>query len=164
MRIDQTLVLFTALLMAVPAGAQTKLELQEQCGRPASEYTIPVGDHPGHAFRIQQTDCTPDASVRIAGEPIKAHKATGFTEMDAGEGRHQWFHVFAMDNGDSIYARSEGTADYQGRRFSSSTSQWKFVGGTGKFEKLTGTGSYTCRPGPSGFACEATGSYSVPSN
>jgi hypothetical protein len=162
MTMDRMLSLFAALLLAVPAAAQTKLEIKEQCGRPTAEYTLQVGDHPGHAFRIQQTDCTPEGTAGIAGVEIKTHKATGFTEMDAGKGNHQWFHVFAMANGDSIYARSQGTADYQGRRFTSSTSNWGFAGGTGKFARLKGTGSYTCHPGPSGFACEAQGSYFLP--
>jgi hypothetical protein len=64
-----------------------------------------------------------------------------------------------MANGDSVFARSQGTANYQGRRFNSSTSKWTFEGGTGKFEKLRGEGSYACHPGPNGFACEASGEY-----
>ena len=150
------------VLLAASALAQTKLELKETCGRPTAEYTIQVGDHSGHAFRIQQTECTPEGVVEIAGVGIQSHKATGFTEMDTGEGHHQWVHVFTMANGDSIYARSKGTVEYQGRRFTSSTSEWEFVGGTGKFVTLKGNGTYTCHPGPSGFACEGQGDYSLP--
>jgi hypothetical protein len=154
--------LLAALSLASGASAQTRIDLKEQCGRPTAEYTIQVGDHPGHAFRIEQANCTPEGTVEIAGVAIQQHQATGFAEMDVGKGANQWFHVFTMANGDSIYARSRGTANYDGRRFQSSTSQWTFEGGTGKFEKLKGTGSYTCRPAPGGFACEAQGEYTSP--
>jgi hypothetical protein len=162
MRKDRALALFAALLAAAPAVARTKIEIKETCGRPTVEYTIQAGDHPGYAFRIQQTDCVTEGAVAIAGVEIKSHKATGFTEMDEGKGRHRWFHVFTLANGDRLYARSEGTVEYQGRRFTSSTSNWQFVGGTGKFEMLKGSGTYACHPGPSGFACEAEGEYSLP--
>lgn len=159
MRFSPTIVCGFTLALTSLAAAQTKIEIKETCGRPTAEYTIQVGDHAGHAFRIQQTECTTDALVEIAGVAIKDHKATGFTEMDTGSGKHQWFHVFTMANGDSIYARSEGSANYEGRRFSGSTSKWTFTGGTGSFEKLKGEGTYTCHPGPNGFACEASGEY-----
>lgn len=159
MRIRPTVVLVAALMLAAQVHAKTKVEIKETCGRPTAEYTIQVGDHAGHAFRIQQTECTTEGTVGIAGVAIKNHKATGFTEMDGATGKHQWFHVFTMANGDSVYARSQGTANYSGRRFHSSTSKWTFRGGTGKFENLKGEGTYTCHPGPSGFACDASGEY-----
>jgi hypothetical protein len=147
---------------AAAASAQMKFEIREQCGRPTAEYTIQAGDHEGHAFRIQQTLCTPDGAFEIAGVAIKEHKATGFSEMDVGNGSNRWFHVFTMASGDTIYARSEGTANYQGRRYQSSTAWWTFEGGTGKFEKLSGRGTSSCHPAPGGFACEAQGDYSLP--
>ncbi|MGE5326827.1 MAG: hypothetical protein ACM3NO_07295, partial [Deltaproteobacteria bacterium] len=70
MRFNATIASVFALTLASLAGAQTKLEIKETCGRPTAEYTIQVGDHAGHAFRIQQTDCTPDAPVEIAGVAI----------------------------------------------------------------------------------------------
>jgi hypothetical protein len=164
MRIRCALLLAAGVGLALPAGAQTRIEFKEQCGRPTAEYTIQAGDHPGHAFRIEQTDCTPEGKVEIAGVAIQDHKATGFAEMDAGKGSNQWFHVFTVADGSSVYARSQGKANYEGKRFRSSTSRWKFAGGTGKFVKLSGTGSYTCHPAPGGFACQAEGEYSLPSH
>jgi hypothetical protein len=154
--------ILAALALAGAARAQMQLELKELCGRPSAEYTIPVGDHPGHAFRIQQTDCAPEGTAEIAGVAIQKHQATGFTEIDAARGAHQWFHVFTMADGAQVFARSQGTAQYQGRRFQSSTSKWTLEGGTGKFEKLRGGGTYTCHPAAGGFACEAQGGYRLP--
>lgn len=161
MRIHLALRPLAAIALASAAWAQTRIEIKENCGRPTAEYTIQVGDHPGHAFRIEQADCKPEGKVEIGGVAIQDHKATGFAEMDVGKGTNQWFHVFTLADGSSVYARSQGKADYEGRRFRSSTSKWTFEGGTGKFESLKGTGSYTCHPGPGGFACEAEGEYTL---
>jgi len=164
MRVDRVLVLLSGLLLgnaalAGLASAQTKISISEQCGRPNPEYTIQVGDHPGHMFRIEQSTCTWEGTLEIAGVGVKQHQVTGFSEMDGAKGSDHWFHVFTMANGDSVYARSQGTATYDGRRFQSSTAEWTFEGGTGKFQGLKGSGSYTCHPSPNGFACEAQGEY-----
>jgi len=161
MRTRDVLIGLAALSLAGVASAQTKITISEQCTRPTAEYTIPVGDHPGHLFRIEQSTCTPQPVVEIAGVAVKQHQVTGFSEIDAGQGtgHDQWFHVFTMANGDSVYARSQGTAAFDGTRFKSSTAQWTFEGGTGKFQGLKGSGSYACHPAPGGWACDAQGEY-----
>jgi hypothetical protein len=162
MIINRALVLVVGFSLVIPAFGQTKLDIRENCGRPTAEYTIQVGDHPGHAFRIEQVECTPEGTIEIGGVAIQKHVATGFAEMDVGQGKNQWAHVFTMANGDSIFAHAEGSASYQGRRYTSSTLKWDFEGGTGKFEKIKGEGSYTCGPGQGGFSCEAKGEYTLP--
>jgi len=161
MKIHYSLAWLAALLVAAGASAQTKITISEQCSRPTAEYTIPVGDHPGHMFRIEQSTCTPQNAVEIEGVAVKQHQVTGFTEIDTAEGtgHDQWFHVFTMANGESVYARSQGTAAFEDARFKSSTAQWTFEGGTGKFKSLSGKGSYSCRPAPGGWACDAQGEY-----
>lgn len=151
-------------LIAGTAWAQTKIVIKEQCGRPTSEYTIPVGDHPGHMFRIEQSTCTPDPPLEIGGVAVKQHQVTGFIEIDAakGSGDDQWFHAFNLANGDSIYARSQGKATFDGARFKSSTAKWSFESGRGKFQAIKGSGSYTCQPATGGWACEAQGAYELP--
>lgn len=156
--------LFSITLLACPAWAQTKIAISEQCGRPTSEYTIQVGDHPGHMFRIEQSTCTPGPPLEIGGVAVKQHQVTGFIEIDAakGAGDDQWFHVFTLTTGDSVYARSQGKAAFDGARFKSSTAKWNFTSGTGKFQTITGSGSYTCQPATGGWACEAQGTYELP--
>jgi hypothetical protein len=163
MRIHLWLVWLAAFSLATRASAQTKITMSEQCSRPTAEYTIQVGDHPGHMFRIEQSTCTLQPVVEIAGVAVKQHQVTGFSEIDAaqGAGHDRWFHVFTMANGDSVYARSQGTAAFDGTRFKSSTAQWTFEGGTGKFQGLKGSGSYACRPAPGGWGCDAQGEYGL---
>jgi hypothetical protein len=157
-------VAWAILWVAGAASAQTKISVAEQCGRPTSEYTIPVGDHPGHVFRIEQTSCTEEPALEIGGVAVKEHHATGFSEMDGGKGKDHWFHVFVMANGDSVFARSEGTAEFDGLRFRSSSAEWTFLPGTGKFQGLKGSGTLKCHPGTGGFACQAEGEYSLPAS
>jgi hypothetical protein len=151
-------------VIAGTARAQTKIEIREQCGRPTAEYTIQAGDHPGHMFRIEQSTCTPEPPLEIGGVAVKQHQVTGFIEIDAarGAGDDQWFHVFTLANGDSIYARSQGKATFEGARFKSSTAKWNFASGTGKFQTIKGSGSYACQPATGGWACEAQGVYELP--
>lgn len=156
--------LFSITLLTHTARAQRKIVISEQCGRPTSEYTIQVGDHPGHMFRIEQSTCTPAPPLEIGGVTVKQHQVTGFIEIDAskGAGDDQWFHVFTLTNGDSVYARSQGKATFEGARFKSSTAKWNFASGTGKFQAITGSGSYTCQPATGGWSCEAQGTYQLP--
>lgn len=146
------------------AWAQTKIEIREQCGRPTSEYTIQVGDHPGHMFRIEQSTCIQETPLEIAGVAVKQHQVTGFIEIDAakGAGDDQWFHVLTLANGDSICARSQGKATFDGARFKSSSAKWTLETGTGKFQTIKGSGSYTCQPATGGWACNAHGIYELP--
>jgi hypothetical protein len=171
MRINRAVVMLAGLALsgvafAGRAAAQAKIAISEQCGRPTPEYSIQLGDHPGHMFRIEQSTCTPQSPVEIAGVALKQAQVTGFSEIDAaqGAGHDQWFHVFTMANGDSIYARSQGKPDFDGARFKSSTAQWTFEGGTGKFQGLKGGGTYTCHPATGGWACEARGEYTLPTS
>ena len=152
------------LVLASAASAQTKISVAEQCGRPTSEYTIPVGDHPGHVFRIEQSSCSEEPALEIGGVAVKEHHATGFSEMDAGKGKDHWYHVFLMANGDSVFARSEGTGEFDGLRFRSSTADWTFQGGTGKFQDLKGSGTLNCHPATGGYACQAEGQYTLPAS
>jgi hypothetical protein len=156
--------LISITMIAHPARAQTKIVISEQCGRPTSEYTIQVGDHPGHMFRIEQSTCTPGAPLDIGGVAVKQHLVTGFIEIDAaqGAGDDQWYHIFTLTNGDSVYARSQGKATFEGARFKASSAKWNFTSGTGKFQAITGSGSYTCHPAAGGWACEAQGTYQLP--
>ncbi len=157
-----TVAILATLLAAGVAQAQTRISVSEQCGRPTAEYTIQVGDHPGHVYRIEQTDCKEDPVLEIGGVAVKEHHSTGFIEMNAGKGTDHWYHVFVMANGDNVYARSEGTAEFDGLRFRSSTAKWTFEPGTGKFQGLKGSGTLNCRPGQGGFACQADGEYTLP--
>jgi hypothetical protein len=158
------ILLSPVFLLAGSARAQTKISISEQCGRPTSEYTIPLGDHQGHLFRIEQSICTPAPPLEIGGVAVKQHQVTGFIEIDAakGAGDDQWFHVFTMANGDSIYARSRGKATFDGARFKASTAKWSFESGTGKFQSIKGSGSYSCHPATAGWACDAEGLYELP--
>jgi hypothetical protein len=151
-------------LMTGTALGQTKIVISEKCGRPTSEYSISVGDHPGHLFRIEQSTCTPDPPLEIGGVAVKQHQVTRFIEIDAakGAGDDEWFHVFTMANGDSISARSQGKAAFDGTRFKSSTAKWSFENGTGKFQAIKGSGSYECHPATGGWACDAQGTYELP--
>ena len=167
MRMDYVrvlLVLLEGLALAGLASAQTKISTSELCARPSPEYTIQLGDHPGHMFRIEQSTCAPQGTFEIAGVAVKEHQVTGFSEIDAakGAGNDQWFHVFTMANGDTISARSQGTASFDGARFRSSSAKWTFESGTGKFQWVKGGGTYSCHPATGGWACDAQGEYTLP--
>jgi hypothetical protein len=53
------LVLCLVCLVSSVVLAQGKTNVQWKCDKPSVQHSIPVGDKPGHAYAIEQINCTP---------------------------------------------------------------------------------------------------------
>ena len=59
------------------AWAQGKSNVQWKCDKPAVQHNIDVGDNPGHAYAIDQINCTA-IKGEIAGVKMKSGTGTEF--------------------------------------------------------------------------------------
>jgi hypothetical protein len=143
------------LLFASLAMAQSKLETQWKCAKPAAEQKFEVGDVADHAYAIAQGTC--NATSSSSGEKTGAY--TEFQERwKASYTNHGRFNV-TMDNGDKAYYIYEGSGDPVKK---TGMNKWKIVNGTGKHKGIKGSGtcSGTLRDdGGSDWVC--TGTYTM---
>jgi hypothetical protein len=129
-----------AILLAVPASAQTKLSGKVQCAKPDPDYAIEVGDKPGHVMSARKQTCVED--WKIADLAVKTGQDVATGEMNGATGRDNGYHTATMENGDKYVvhfggtttAAKDGTATFDGK--------WSFVSGTGKLKGIKGGGTY----------------------
>ena len=57
-------------MLASAVGAQTKFTGTVHCAKPDPNYSIEVGDHPGHALTLEKDSCTWGADTLINGLKI----------------------------------------------------------------------------------------------
>jgi hypothetical protein len=129
-----------AILLAVPASAQTKLTGKVTCAKADPDYSIEVGDKPGHVVMARKQTCTED--WKIADLAVKTGQDVATGEMNGATGRDSGYHTATMENGDKYVvhfagastAAKDGTATFEGK--------WNFVSGTGKLKGIKGGGTY----------------------
>jgi hypothetical protein len=135
-----SLLWLAALLLAIPASAQTKLSGKVQCQKADPQYSIDVGDKPGHAMTMAKQTCTED--WKIADLAVKSGQDVATGEMNGATGRDNGYHTATMENGDkyvvhfggTITGAKDGSATFEGK--------WSFVSGTGKLKGIKGGGTY----------------------
>jgi hypothetical protein len=133
----------TVSALATFAGAQTPMSGTEQCGKPAREHTLQIGDRPNHSFTIDQGKCTWVKPVRIAGIESKEGDYWELAETIGDHTRYRFYYVDTMANGDKAWYRGEGTMTVKNGVLQSSAETWNLVGGTGKLKGLKGKGTNT---------------------
>jgi len=67
-------------LVSSIALAQGKTNVQWKCDKPSDQHSIPVGDKPGHAYAIEQINCTA-LKGDIAGNKMKSGTGTEFLSI-----------------------------------------------------------------------------------
>src|SRR5215471_20057325 len=92
------LLCLAALLLAVPASAQTKLSGKVQCMKPDPAYSIEVGDKPGHVMTASKQMCLED--WKIADLAVKSGQDVATGEMNGATGHDNGYHTATMENGD----------------------------------------------------------------
>lgn len=74
------LVLCSVCLLSSAALAQVKVDNQWKCGKATVQHSIDVGDKPGHAYAVDQINCT-STKGEIEGVKIKSGVGTEFFEL-----------------------------------------------------------------------------------
>ena len=145
---DKSLVL-TVLLAAFAGSAlgQTRVSGTLKCGgKPAAEYTVEVGDYPGHVLIMNKDNgnsCTWPVPIEIAGVKTIGNIGAGFTEVDGAKLQIRGWDVQTMENGDTVYVHTQGTGTVteDGKAFTYEGT-WSWTDGTGKFKGIKGKGTF----------------------
>src|SRR5260370_35666566 len=91
------LVLFLVCLVSSVALAQGKTNVQWKCDKPSDQHSIPVGDKPGHAYAIEQINCTA-IKGDIAGNKMKSGIGTEFFYLKGDDVTVHGEFVESMEN------------------------------------------------------------------
>ena len=131
-----------ALMIALPASAQTKLAGKVHCDKADPNSTIEVGDKANHAVYARKAACTWDGSQEIAGLKTKTGVDVATGEVNGATMRDNGYHTATMDNGDKYVVRFTGTAAMAKDNTGTIDGKWTFVSGTGKLKGIKGSGTY----------------------
>jgi hypothetical protein len=154
-----------ALGAASQAWAQQKYTIPRTPEGPnkyLNEYTIDVGDEPGHQVRIYQIRMEyPERDFAFAGVTVKERVMTDMTDFVNQSGLFVGYSVYTLEDGNKVFSRFTGTTQTDnavGRKF---VFVENFVGGTGKFKGMRGQlrGSGERAPGAKSLTAETSGEY-----
>jgi hypothetical protein len=149
-------------LMASVATAQTKISGTEECAKPESLQTLPVGDRADHTIGIAQLKCTWTKPMEIEGVPAKESIIADSSDTIGNVSRYGGYEIGIMASGDKYYVRYRGAKDLKDGLLQSDSGTWSFFGGTGKQKGMKGKGTHKCKAAGEGFSCEIEGEYELP--
>jgi nitrous oxidase accessory protein NosD len=158
----QVLLLLMALSVATSAAAQTKFTGKVHCAKADPDYSIEVGDKPGHVLTARKSACTWTESTDIAGLKVKSAQDVATGEVNGTSVRDSGYHVATMDNGDTYAVHFNGNAVASKDKTAAITGKWTFVSGTGKLKGIKGGGTYKGTSAADGSVeVEVEGEYAV---
>src|SRR5690242_78241 len=161
-RVKLLLCCAVVVLFAISASTQT-VTVTIKCAKADKEYSIPVGDQPGHMYSISHTTCTYSKPGEIAGATTKEGADTIFTDIRGGRMRWDGTYIETMSNGEKLIYRHHGMGTMKNSAFAGGTDYWEVTRGTGKLAGVRGKGTCKIVPEPDGSATdECTGDYAVP--
>ena len=132
-----------AVLLAIPAAAQTKVGGKIHCAKADPDSMIEVGDKPGHTLYARKAACTwEDGSQEIAGLKTKTGVDVATGEVSGTTMRDSGYHTATMDNGDKYVVRFNGAATMAKDNSGTIDGKWSFISGTGKLKGIKGSGTY----------------------
>jgi hypothetical protein len=134
-------VLLAALAFALPVSAQTKATGKVHCAKADPDYSIEVGDKPGHLVTARKAACT-WSDQQIAGIATKSGVDVTTGEVNGATVRDSGYHTATMENGDKYTVRFTGTATMGKDNSGTIEGKWSFVSGTGKLKGIKGGGTY----------------------
>ena len=152
------LLLCLVCLVSSIALAQGKTNVQWKCDKPSDQHSIPVGDKPGHAYAIEQINCTA-LKGDIAGNKMKSGIGTEFLYITGGDVSGHGEFVESMENGDKNVYKYEFSGTTKNGAFQAGTNKWSLIEGGGKMKggKASGTCKATGNPDQStSFDCMGT--------
>ena len=160
------LCLLAMLALAAPATAQTtltagKISGKVHCAKADPNYTVPVGDKPGHALTMQKSTCTWTGGP-VAHLTPKSGEDESTGEMSGASGRVTGYHIVTMDNGDKYTVQYTGSVTVTKDNSAMLHGNWTIVGGTGTLVGIKGRGTYTGAGGADGSGdVTVVGDYTV---
>ena len=133
------------------------------CAKPDPEYTVDIGDRPGHVFVLAKSACSWTRPMQIEGVNTKDSRDVNVVDVDDAVSNSNGYDVSNMANGDKVFIHFSGTDRSLKDGKPLSTGTWRYIGGTGKFKGIMGKGTYKGTPDASGnYVSEVDGEYALP--
>jgi hypothetical protein len=131
---------FVCLLSCV-ALAQVKSDVQWKCDKPAKQHSIDVGDKAGHAYAIDQINCTAAKDGGIDGVKRKSGNGTEFLEINGDKFTGHGEFIETMANGDKNFYTYEMKGTLKNGALQSGSDKWTLREGGGKLKGAKASGS-----------------------
>ena len=158
----QVVLVLMALSVAASAGAQTKLTGKVHCAKADPDYSIEVGDKPGHVLTARKSACTWTEATEIAGLKVKSAQDVATGEADGAIVHDAGYHVATMDNGDTYTVHFMGNATGRRTRRPRSPASGRSSAAPGKLKGIKGGGTYKGTGAADGSAdVEVEGDYAL---
>jgi hypothetical protein len=153
------LVLFSVCLLSCSGLAQVKLDNQWKCGKPSDQHSINVGDKPGHAYAVDQINCT-SPKGEVDGVKRQSGIGTEFLELKGDSFTGHGEFVETMATGDKNVYTYQMTGTLKNGVLQSGSDKWALREGSGKLKgaKASGTCKGTSNPDQS-VTWDCTGDY-----
>jgi hypothetical protein len=156
-------ILTLVIAATLPVAAQTKQSGTIKCPPPDPNYSIEVGDRPGHLMTLgKATKCEWTKPLESEGLKSKTGEDTEAGDVMGNSYRANGTHISTMDNGDKVFVRYQGTGTLKDGKTVAAEGKWQYVNGTGKLRSIKGTGTYKGKAEPDGsMVFEIEGEYSI---
>jgi hypothetical protein len=136
------LALCLACLLSSVALAQVKSDTQWKCGKATIAHSINVGDKPGHAYAVDQINCTA-AKGEVGGVKQKSGVGTEFIEVNGDKFTGHGEFVETLANGDKNFYTYQMTGTMKNGALQAASDKWTLREGTGKLKGAKASG--TCK-------------------
>jgi hypothetical protein len=130
---------FVCLLSCV-GWTQVKSSVTWKCDKPAKQYSIDVGDKPGHAYAIDQITCTPTKGD-IDGAKRKSGMGTEFLYITGDKFSGHGEFIETMENGEKNIYTYEMKGALKNGALQAGSDTWKLTEGAGKLKGAKASGS-----------------------
>jgi hypothetical protein len=157
-----TMVSAMLCVVAVSAGAQTKVSGKLICGKPDVNASAEIPDVAGHVVALTKANCTWPAALEIAGAKTISAVDVSVSEMHGASANGHGYTVSTMDNGDKVNVSYQGTVQMNKDGSATFKGTWKWISGTGKFKGIAGSGTYKgSQPADGVGVAEIEGEYTI---
>jgi len=155
-----SLLLCGATAVAGAQASQARVSGVLTCPKPSVNE---MGGDGNQMIMFSKTTCTWSTPLVLAGSKSKTATDVEIGDMNGSTGRGHGFSFSAMDNGDTVVTRYEGTVSMKKDGAASFKGTWRFVRGTGKFAGISGGGTYSGTGNDNGGTVNTTGHYTISS-
>ncbi|MBZ5510592.1 MAG: hypothetical protein LAN70_05410 [Acidobacteriia bacterium] len=136
------LILCSVCLLSCGALAQVKMDNQWKCGKATIQHSIDVGDKPGHAYAVDQINCTAPKG-EIDGVKRKSGMGTEFIEVTGDKFTGHGEFVETMANGDKNFYTYQMMGTMKNGVLQAGSDKWTLREGGGKLKGAKASG--TCK-------------------
>jgi hypothetical protein len=155
------LVLCAVCLLSCAGLAQVKSTVQWKCDKPSNQHSIEVGDKPGHAYAVDQINCTPTKGD-LDGAKRKSGTGTEFLEVSGDKFTGHGEFIETMANGDKHHYTYEMMGTMKSGVLQAGSDKWTLHEGGGKLKGAKASGTCKGASNADGSATwDCTGEYTM---